>query len=456
MILIKEFRRDAVIPVPMWTYYPELLERPVPRYTSYPTAAEFHDRVGAPELAEALAAVEPETPLSVYVHIPYCQSICWYCGCNTGAANRTHRLATYLEALEAEISQVGRLLGGRGRVRQIAFGGGSPNAIAPVDFVRLVDRLITVLGCDNPEIAVEIDPRVFSGEWARTLALCGVGRVSLGVQSFSPSIQKAIGRIQPFEMIEDCVRILDKEGISSVNFDLMYGLPDQSLADLEETLKLAIGIQPSRIALFGYAHLPHLIPRQRRIDSDKLPDAQARFEMAALGYGLLTAAGYRAIGFDHFALGWDSLAHAAEKGQVRRNFQGFTDDQSPILIGLGASAISQFPDRLVQNEKNAGRYRMLISGGRLAGARGIMRDANDQVRGRIIEQILCQGITDPVSDQVMSSVCAALTPFEALGLVSWRDNRLILSDESRPYARAIAAAFDTYRNADSAKFSNAI
>ena len=249
----------------MWRYYPELLERPVPRYTSYPTAVEFSDRVGAADMVEALETVEPETPLSVYVHIPYCQSICWYCGCNTGAANRTHRLAAYLESLESEIGRVGSLLHGRGKVRHIAFGGGSPNAIAPVDFVRLVDRLVLALNCESADMSVEIDPRIFSDNWAMALASCGVTRVSLGVQSFSETIQQAIGRIQPRHTIEACMSSVRRFGIDNINFDLMYGLPGQSLADLEDTLHQAIELAPSRIAEQGYAHLPDLVPRQRRV-----------------------------------------------------------------------------------------------------------------------------------------------------------------------------------------------
>lgn len=440
----------------MWSYYPELLERAVPRYTSYPTAVEFSDRVGATDMMEALGTVERDTPLSLYVHIPYCQSICWYCGCNTGAANRTHRLAGYLAALEAEIERVGSRLRGRGKVRHIAFGGGSPNAIAPVDFVRLVDRLVLAFDCEKADMSVEIDPRIFSDDWAMALASCGVTRVSLGVQSFSEAIQKAIGRIQPRHMIEACLASLRRHGIDNINFDLMYGLPGQTLDDLEDTLLQAIDLAPSRVALFGYAHLPDLVPRQRRIDAAALPGSEARFEMAALGHALLTSAGYQSVGFDHFARAGDGLAEATARGKLYRNFQGFTDDDSPVLLGFGASAISSFPHVMIQNEKNPGRYRERITSGMLASTRGVFRSDEDRTRSAIIERILCQREARDIPEQIIASARTKLRPLEALGLVQWEDRDLRLSRCALPYARVVASAFDAYRQPGASRFSNAI
>lgn len=440
----------------MWRYYPELLERPVPRYTSYPTAVEFSDDIGPTDMIEALGTVEQESALSVYIHIPYCQSICWYCGCSTGAANRTHRLAAYLEALESEIARVGWLLRGRGQVRHIAFGGGSPNAIAPVDFVRLVDRLVLAFNCERSDMSVELDPRIFSDNWAMALASCGVTRVSLGVQSFSERIQMAIGRIQPRPVIEACMASVRRHGIENINFDLMYGLPGQSLADLEETLGEAIELRPNRIALFGYAHLPNLVPRQRRIDATALPGSALRFEMAVRGHEILAAAGYRAIGFDHFALAGDGLAQASDTGRLCRNFQGFTEDDSPILLGFGASAISSFPQVMIQNEKNPGRYRECIANGTLASARGVLRSADDRNRSSIIERILCQRQARDIPQDIAASARKTLGRFEALGLIEWDDCDLHLSRDALPYARVVASAFDAYRQPGTSQFSNAI
>lgn len=427
----------------MWANYPDLLAHPVPRYTSYPTALEFREDVGADAMLRAIASVEAGDDISLYVHIPYCQQICWYCGCNTGAANKAQRLSSYLEALEAEISMVGKLLGGRGRLRRLSFGGGSPNAIPPIAFVRLVDRILTMVQGPQPEISIEVDPRALTPEWALTLAAAQVTRVSFGVQSFAPDVQAAIGRIQPFEMIESCMASLRMRGVTKINFDLMYGLPGQSMDDLDQTIDQVITLKPSRIALFGYAHLPSQFPRQKRIDSATLPDADMRFRQSEHGYRRLVDAGYRAIGFDHFALPDDGLAIAAEDGRVHRNFQGFTDDPSKTVIGLGASAISIFPGLLAQNEKNPGRYRMLLSDNRLPVARGVQRDFDDRRRNDIIEGLLCRGMARIECDMLRRTVRDRLYGFEQRGLVRWCGEDLTIPETALPYARLVAAAFDT-------------
>ncbi len=427
----------------MWPYFPDLLARPVPRYTSYPPAIQFTDEVGGVAQAHALNAVISATPISLYAHIPYCQSICWYCGCNTGAAGKAKRLHAYLEALEAEMAMVAKILGGRGKLQRIAFGGGSPNAIEPVAFVRLVDRLVTMFGGNNPAISIEIDPRAFTLEWAMTLAIAQVSRVSFGVQSFDPEIQAAIGRIQPVEMIETCIASLRSRGIRAINFDLMYGLPHQTNESLLNTLDQVARMRPSRIALFGYAHLPHIFPRQRRIDGAALPGIEARFEQAAIGYERLVSEGYVPIGFDHFALPDDPIAIAAAEGKVRRNFQGFTEDQSDVLIGLGASAISQFPDMIVQNEKNPGTYRHIVGAHQLAGQRGLHRNTDDQHRAHLIERLLCTGRTDASCLLTDPDSVTSLRQLEERQLVARNGSEIAITDAGRPYARVIAALFDT-------------
>ena len=438
---------DAHISCPgtVWPYHPDLLSRPVPRYTSYPTAMEFTDAVGPEAYGQALADLAPATDLSLYVHIPYCHEICWYCGCNTGAANRKQRLQSYQLALEQEMVAISRMLGGRGRVRRIAFGGGSPNAIPPVDFVRLIDRLLILFSVDNPAISVEIDPRSFTLEWALMLAAIGTSRVSLGVQTFAPHVQAAISRIQPIEDIESCMVALRLRGIHQINFDLMYGLPNQSLADLEETITQAITLRPTRIALFGYAHLPSMIPRQRRIDSGNLPDTELRFIQSERGYALLTEAGYVPVGFDHFALPEDSLAIAAGNGNVHRNFQGFTEDDMPVMLGFGASAISKFSHLLVQNYKNVGDYRTSIQEGQLPIERGVHLDDQNQQAAIIIENLLCQGSASLPSN-MLEKLWPRLAPFVQRGLLECSDNILKIPVTARPYARLIASQFDTYRN----------
>lgn len=439
----------------MWPYHPDLLARPVPRYTSYPTAVEFSDRVGRAEQIEALARIGGEASISLYVHIPYCREICWYCGCNTGAANSTARLASYLEALEREITLTARHLQGRGRVARIAFGGGSPNALPPLSFVRLLDQLITQFDAAAATISIELDPRTLDNAWYDVIAQARVTSASLGCQTFAPHVQQAIGRIQPLEMIEIAVARLRAAGVQSLNFDLMYGLPGQTPADLETTLDETLRLRPDRVALFGYAHLPSVITRQRKIEASQLPDTQQRFEHAALGFERLTHAGYRAVGFDHFALPADPLAIAAKQGRLRRTFQGFTDDHADVILGLGASAISQFPGLIVQNEKLAGRYRMRVTAGNLAGHRGVVRSPETRRRADIIENLLCTGKA-PILEDVLEPVRAALEAFAARDLLVLGPHDLRITPAGLPYARVIASMFDSFRADAFRTFSNAV
>jgi oxygen-independent coproporphyrinogen-3 oxidase len=439
----------------MWTYHPELLATPVPRYTSYPTAADFTDGVDATDMAEAMADVAPDERISLYLHIPYCREICWYCGCNTGAANRTARLNSYLARLEQEIALIAAHVP-QAAVGRIAFGGGSPNAIAPSQFDRLIDRIVASFRCADPILSVEIDPRGFTREWSAVLEANGVTRASLGVQTFDPAIQAAIGRVQPHAEIERAVALLRGAGVFSLNFDLMYGLPGQTDETLRSTLDQTLTLAPDRLAVFGYAHVPQMIPRQRRIDAAALPEPAARFRQAALAHGMLTGAGYSAIGFDHFGRPGDGLAIAARSGTLRRNFQGFTEDPARTLIGLGASSISEFPRYLLQNEKNTGRYHLSIGAGAFATTRGFRRSTDDRRRADAIEAILTGGSADLLGLSDLSEIRARLAPFAAKGLIDWQATTVRLSDDALPYARSIAAALDVYRPQNGKRFSSAV
>lgn len=421
-----------------WPYYPKLLEQPVPRFTSYPPATAFHEGLGSSDYAMALENIKPGTTASLYIHIPYCQKICYYCGCNTGAAGQKRRLDNYLDTLDREIDKVGNMLGGRTKVKNIALGGGSPNAIEPIQFVRLLDRLATIFGTGNPIISVEIDPRNFTLEWAMAISAANISRVSLGVQTFAPHVQQAIGRIQPLTVIEECMAGLRMRGLDNINFDLMYGLPEQTLDDLSDTVEKTIALKPSRVALFGYAHLPHMIPRQRKIQDATLPDLRLRFEQARLGYSMFTDAGYIPIGFDHFVLPDDSLAQAAQMGMIRRNFQGFTDDNSDILIGMGASAISQFPDTIFQNEKNTGQYRAAINNGQFATAKGVVKSDEDIKVAHLVERLLCDHKVDIISPDYNHDYESCLTNLEELDLISCKDDQISIPDAARHYSRQIA------------------
>jgi oxygen-independent coproporphyrinogen-3 oxidase len=417
----------------MWPYHPELLTNAVPRYTSYPTAAEFRESVAAADYVAALKALQPGTRISLYVHVPFCREICWYCGCNTGRSNKSERVAAYLEALESEIDWLARQIGGKVELGRISFGGGSPNALDPLGFVRLVSQILTAFGASAPEISVELDPRALDAEWAGLLGKVGATRASLGVQTLEPHVQQKIGRIQPLAMIQSAVAMLRDSGVSSLNFDLMYGLPAQSADDLARTLDQALALAPDRVALFGYAHVPTMIPRQRRIEAEALP-------------GLA----------DHFAHPADPLARAAREGRLKRNFQGFTDDQADVLLGVGASSISCLPDLIVQNEKNAGRYRMRVLAEQSAAACGVRRSPEDQERGLVIEDLLCGREADLSGLPQDHWSEARLQPFLEAGLCHLDDDRLCITPNGLPYARAVAACFDSYRGTGPGRFSSAV
>jgi oxygen-independent coproporphyrinogen III oxidase len=436
----------------MWTYHPELLAKPVPRYTSYPTAADFGPlEPGVIERAIAGASGD----ISLYLHIPFCEQICYYCGCNTGASGKRARVESYLAALHQEIATVASLLPQGARVRRIAFGGGSPNAIEPSEFLSLVDALHAHFPLYAPSWSIELDPRSLTAAWSGVIGSVGITRASMGVQTFAPHCQKAIGREQPTAMIGRSVEWLRSAGVTSLNFDLMYGLPHQTTTDLIDSLDMTRKLGADRVAVFGYAHVPHLVPRQTMIPEEALPGAEARFAMAAEAHAFLTAHGYDAIGFDHFALPHDPMARAVREGTLQRNFQGFTDDPAEVLIGMGSSAVSGFPGLLAQNDKHNGRYRQLSGEGRLSANHGIARTPQDRLRGGVIEALLCRNEAE-LSPCLLAEVQDRLAPFTTAGLATLSGNRLAILPDGLPYARVIAALFDSYRAVTQRTFSSAI
>ncbi|MBN8816237.1 MAG: oxygen-independent coproporphyrinogen III oxidase [Sphingomonas sp.] len=447
----------------MTVFHADLAALAVPRYTSYPTAVEFSGQVGPDQYAAALHRLSAADHVSLYLHIPYCHQICWYCGCNTGAAGRTSRLEIYVDALIAEIALVAASVGAR--VKHVHFGGGSPNALTPRQFERLVVAIRRNFTIDHDaEWAAELDPRHLNVEFCRALSRSGIRRVSLGAQTFDLGVQARINRLQPYRLVAQQVAELRKAGIAHINLDLMYGLPGQTLDSIARTVSLAKGLAPDRVAMFGYAHLPRMLPRQRMIDERQLPDAEARFWQSILSRDLWEEAGLQAVGFDHYARPDDNLALAAASGNLRRNFQGFTDDNCQTVIGLGASAISSFPDLIVQSEKHVGQYRMRVGNGRFATTRGKLRSNDDQRRGQIIERLLCTrsvdltalGWTPADARQMMADAATVLTPLAERGLVSCHDTGLSITTEGAPYARIAASAFDRYRTPSAERFSAAI
>ncbi|MGA8157283.1 MAG: oxygen-independent coproporphyrinogen III oxidase, partial [Rhodoplanes sp.] len=326
-----------------------LAERNVPRYTSYPTAPHFTADVGSSVYAAWLAAVPADATLSLYIHVPYCTEICRYCGCHTKATRRAEPLDAYADALISEIDLVAAAMTSRSVVHQ-HWGGGTPSILGPERLARIVQRIANHFDLSRLiEHAIELDPRQVTKPLADVLAALGVTRASLGVQEFSPHVQEAIGRIQPFETVRAAVDALRSAGVTRINVDLMYGLPGQTIADVEATADLAAALHPARLALFGYAHVPWFKANQKLIDEAALPGAGERIEQARAAALRLAGHGYVPIGLDHFARADDELALAGRTGGLRRNFQGYTTDPADALIGLGASAIGKLPQGFAQN-----------------------------------------------------------------------------------------------------------
>jgi oxygen-independent coproporphyrinogen-3 oxidase len=438
-----------------WSYHSELLTEQVPRYTSYPTVAEFSHAVGRSDMESALAGIADDQQISLCVEIPYAHEICWCCDSNPSVPNRMHQLASYLEMLETEIYLVAKLLAGRGKVRRIVFEGGNPNAMAPEQFSKLLTSLRWAFDAHEALLSIKVDPRLLTEGWLETLAAAGIERASLSVQTLDPAVQRAIGRLQPFELIEICVEDLHHAGVRSLSFDLMYGLPGQDLEKFKRTLHATAALEPDRIALFDYADVPHLVPRQRRMSGPAIPSAEQKFHQAEYGHQMLTAAGYQPIGFNYYARPDDPLAIAAERGSLHRNSQGFTDDPADVLLGLGAGATSQFPHLIVQNEKNAERYGARLSSGLLPADRGILRTDEDRRRAAIIERLLCYGKTD-IGNVISQDLLKRLRPFLDLGLATLEGERLRMSDFGRPYARVVASIFDEHRPTTVGRLSRAI
>jgi oxygen-independent coproporphyrinogen-3 oxidase len=430
-----------------------LAEKAVPRYTSYPTAPHFGAHVGADTYAAWLRKLSATTQLSLYLHVPFCVDLCLYCGCHTKAVRRRAPLDNYVERLTKEISLVGDQAGRRG-ISHLHWGGGTPSILDQRQLLDLVGHLHKVFDVSViREHAIELDPRHVTAELVRTLVMMGVNRVSLGVQEFSAHVQQAIGRIQPYDVVKRAVDTLREGGIGNLNFDLMYGLPLQTSHDVERTAKLAAALDPQRIALFGYAHVPWFKAQQRLIDVTSLPGAVERVEQMEVARETLLALDYQPIGLDHFARPSDSLAVAARQRRLHRNFQGYTIDDADALIGLGASAIGRLPQGFVQNSPDMGTYSRAIAAGRLAAVKGVQFSADDRLRGRIIELLMCDLSLDldavardfglGAGERFQPEI-EALQPLAKEGIVQLDGDRIIVTEKGRPFVRLVAAAFDAY------------
>ncbi len=397
-------------------------------------------------------------PLSLYLHVPFCTSLCLYCGCHTNIARRKDPLRRYAELLHREIDLVQAQTAARG-VIHVHWGGGTPSILGEQSLADIVDHLHERFELGSVrEHAIELDPRHVTDRLASTLARIGVKRASLGIQEFAPHVQVAIGRTQPFATVRRAVGHLRTAGIQNLNFDLMYGLPRQTTADIRDTIDLAVSLNPQRLALFGYAHVPWVRPRQRLISEADLPGVTERLRQMEAAREALEARGYAPIGFDHFALPGDELTIAARAGRLHRNFQGYTTDDAPVLIGLGASSIGRLPQGFVQNAAGVSDYAQRIEANQLATARGIALSDDDRMRGSIIEALMCdlqaQLPTERSADHARA--LDALVVLEAQGLVRVTPGHVTVTQAGRPFVRLVAAAFDAYWPDSAARHSAAV
>lgn len=438
--------------------HPDLLERydrPVPRYTSYPTAPHFTANVGNDTYRRWLGETAADTQVSLYLHIPFCHEMCWYCGCNMRVIRRPQPIAAYVEGLIAEINEVADALPKRLTANHIHFGGGSPNTLAPNDLTRLIAHLRSRFELSpDAEIAVEIDPRTTTNDFVNACAAAGVTRASIGVQDLNPEVQQAVNRIQPYDKIAQVAAAFTDAGICDLNMDLMYGLPHQTEDKVAYTVNRTLQLEPSRVALFGYAHVPWMKKHMRLIDEDALPDGPQRWRQFETATEHLREAGYVSIGMDHFARPGSSLANTAKAGLLRRNFQGYTIDASSALLGFGASAIGALPQGYVQNDPEVRGWRKAIAGDGLATIKGRALTDDDRARRAIIERLMCDMAVDvAIAGKAFSGASNDYThAFKKLedmvqdGLVEISGTTLRMTKRGRPLVRAAAAAFDAYLN----------
>jgi len=439
------------------------LDRRLPRYTSYPTAVQFSSGVGAATYQCWLAALEAAEPVSIYIHIPFCAELCLYCGCHSTVARGYAPVAAYVDLLEREIALVGGIAG-RCRVSQVHWGGGTPNVLTPQDFMRVMAAIETHFTMTpQTELAVEIDPRTLTQAHVAAFSKAGITRASVGVQDFEPRVQEAIRRVQSFDQTARAVDRLRAAGARSINLDLMYGLPCQTVETIEQTARHVLALEPQRIAIFGYAHVPWMKRHQRLLPERELPAAMDRMAQARAAADVLISAGYQPIGLDHFATTDDELVRHQRAGKLRRNFQGYTTDQSRNLLGFGTSAIGILHDGYVQNAAATPAYRDAIRNGRLATVRGCALTDEDRLRGDIIERLMCDLYVDleercASHDRNASDFAAELSRIDDLvrsGLVKRTGSKLSVPETKRHFIRAVCAVFDAYLTSDTSRYSQA-
>jgi oxygen-independent coproporphyrinogen-3 oxidase len=429
-----------------------LFDTNVPRYTSYPTAPQFSKAVGPHQFETWLSAVAPGSKVSLYIHVPFCRRLCWFCACRTQGTQSAEPVLAYLLTLQSEIARLSQLLPAGVTLGRMHWGGGTPTLLNATMISDLAGSVTDVLPlAPGAEFSVEVDPNEIDQKRVDALSAAGMTRASIGVQDFDSTIQETIGRRQGFEITRDAVEALRATGISSLNADILFGLPHQTREKIADTVQKLLTLSPDRVALYGYAHVPWMARRQALIPSEALPPPEERLELFETARQLFEWDGYRQIGIDHFATASDGLSIAARAGKLRRNFQGYTDDPSDVLIGLGASAISRFPQGYVQNDPATGQHTRAIRAGRFSSVRGHVFTPEDHLRGRMIEMLMCDFQID--AENLEAEFPGSRPRIEALlrsaadqfgDALVLRSGKMTIAQEARALTRIIARHFDAY------------
>ncbi len=439
-----------------------------PRYTSYPTALEFNHSMDEQSYIHTLNNLEQSVPLSLYIHIPFCWHVCYYCACNKVITRDYGRVEPYLSALEKEMSLVSQQLSNQ-RVTQIHMGGGTPTFLSVDDRRRLIDLLRHYFLFDEEELelSIEVDPRTVTPDEIVALRQLGFNRLSLGIQDFDPKVQKAVHREQSYTEVKLLLDTARQQPFESISFDLIYGLPFQSVESFKRTLEKVIELKPDRLSVFNYAHLPHRFKPQRRINESDLPTSKEKLSIFQLTIEVMQQAGYVYIGMDHFALPDDELAVAQQKGELHRNFQGYTTRQECELIGLGVSAISSLSNKYVQNHRTLKEYQDCLSENRLPVWRGLQLERDDLIRKALIFEIICNFDLDILrfskhfNIEFWDYFSCSIPQIKSMaddGLIELTEDWLRVTGKGRLLVRNVCMAFDRYLSQKSGKiiYSKAI
>lgn len=429
-----------------------LFDAMVPRYTSYPTAPQFKPATNRTQMRDWIRSVSPGSRISLYLHIPFCRRLCWFCACRTQGTQTLSPVSSYLATLIQEVDMLGQHLPEGVTLSRMHWGGGTPTLLSPAMIGELAEAVAAIAPlAPGAEFSVEVDPNEIDSARVDALAKAGMTRASIGVQDFDPEVQNTIGRIQSFEITRAATEMLRAADITSLNADILFGLPHQDETRIAASVQKLLTLNPDRVALYGYAHVPWMARRQSMIPSDALPAPEKRLKLFETASRLFDWDGYTQIGIDHFAAPHDSLAIAARSGRLRRNFQGYTDDPAEVLIGLGASSISRFPQGYTQNAPATSAYAKAILDGRFAAARGHVFAGEDLLRARIIEALMCDfevqvddilarfpGLASRLAEMLQSAAA------QFGEMVQLTERGLRIRPEGQPLTRIIARHFDAY------------